>query len=91
MGVNYTVIWQPVAENQLATAWVDATDRWAVTRAGHHVDALLGVDPAAQGESRGQGRRVVFVPPLVVTFEIIEDDRQVRILRVRLRERPTRG
>jgi hypothetical protein len=32
---------------------------------------------------------VLVVPPLVVTFEVIEDDIQVRVLRVRLRERPT--
>ncbi len=89
--MNYTVVWQPTAENQLATAWVDATDRGAVARASDRVDRVLAVDPAHEGESRDRGRRLVFVPPLAVTYEVIEDDKLVRILRVRLRERPARG
>ena len=91
MVVNYTVIFQPSAEQQLAAAWVDATDRVAVTRASDQIDTLLGIAPGQIGESRNAGRRVLVVPPLVVTYEVIEDDKQVRVLRVRLRERPLTG
>jgi plasmid stabilization system protein ParE len=87
--VNYTVVWKPTAQGELATAWVNAKDRSAVTRAADQIDSLLGFAPNQVGESRSAGRRVLVVPPLVVTFEVIEDDIQVRVLRVRLRERPT--
>lgn len=86
--MNYTVVWQPTALQQLAAAWVDATDRRAVTRASDQIDTLLGFAPAQVGESRDALRRVLVVPPLAVIYEVIEDDKQVRILRVRLRERP---
>lgn len=80
--MNYTVVWQPTAQNQLADIWVNATDQAAVTRASAQVDALLGRSPDQVGEARSANRRVLFEPPLVVTFEIIEDDKQVRVLRV---------
>ena len=89
--MNYTVIWQPTAEQQLATAWVDATNRPAVTRASDQIDILLGFVPTQVGESRDAGSRVLVVEPLVVIYEVIEDDKQVRVLRVRLRERPSAG
>jgi plasmid stabilization system protein ParE len=89
--VNYTVVWQPTAENQLAAAWVDAKDRRAVTRASDQIDTLLGAVPDRVGESRDTGRRVLVVLPLVVTYEVIEDDKLVRVLRVVLRERPSAG
>ena len=86
--MNYTVVWQPTAEQQLATAWVDASDRGAVTRAAERIDTLLGLAPNQVGESRDAGRRILVVSPLVVTYEVVEDDKLVRVLRVRLRERP---
>lgn len=89
--MNYTVVWQPTAEGQLAAAWVDAKDRRAVTRASDQIDTLLGFAPDRVGESRDAGRRVLVVLPLVATYEVEEGNKLVRVLRVRLRERPSAG
>lgn len=81
--MTYRVDWSPDAEDQLANIRVNATDQLAVTRAGDRIDTLLGVMPGRVGESRSPGVRVVFEPPLAAIYEIIEDDKVVRILRVR--------
>jgi plasmid stabilization system protein ParE len=80
--MKYLVVWRPTAESQLADIWTNAADQADVTRAADRIDALLAYTPAAVGESRNPGERVLFEPPLVVTYEIIEDDKRVNVLRV---------
>ena len=80
--MNYTVVWMPTAEDRLAQAWIDAADRPAVTAAANEMDALLRRDPAAVGESRGEKTRLLIVPPLIALFEVEEEDRLVRVLKV---------
>lgn len=68
----------PDAEQDLAAVWLAAPDRAAVTAASHEMERRLGTDPLAFGESRGSGvSRVAAVPPLVVWFEVVEDDERV--------------
>jgi hypothetical protein len=62
--MNYTVIWLPSAEKDLAALWLSATDRPEVTRAANEIDQRLGADAPNEGESRRGGRRILFVPPL---------------------------
>lgn len=45
----------------------------------------LSTNPNDTGESRGGNDRIVFVDPLVVTFRVLDADRRVRILSVRLK------
>ena len=45
----------------------------------------LGYDPTRQGESREDDRRIAFFDPLVVDFRVVQADRRVVILSVRLR------
>lgn len=78
--MRYTVVWKPKAERQLATIWTDATNRNSVTIAANAIDELLKTQPESVGESRGSNSRIVVLEPLVVHFEIIEDDRKVRVL-----------
>ena len=89
--MNYRVVWKKDALKQLAEAWNAATDRQAVTTAADRVDSLLGRSPAELGESRSRSRRILFEPPLVLVFEILEGDKKVRVVHVRLRERPSPG
>ncbi|MGH7127176.1 MAG: hypothetical protein ACREJB_07500 [Planctomycetaceae bacterium] len=49
----------------------------------NEIDRLLGGRPETQGESRGDFERILIVPPLVVTFEIHEEERIVVVLRAR--------
>jgi hypothetical protein len=80
--MKYTVLWIPNAERELADLWVDSGDRGAIAGAANEIDRLLRIDPSHAGESRSHGRRILLVPPLGVTYEILEDDRLVRVLDV---------
>jgi len=78
--MRYTLVWTPTAEDDLATIWMDAPDRNAVTGAARKVDESLRIDPGDQGESRTGDLRIVFFPPLVVEFRVSDDDRTVYVL-----------
>jgi plasmid stabilization system protein ParE len=81
--VNYTVSWTQQAEDDLARAWLAAEDRNAVTAASNTLDRALASDPYALGIPIGTPQiRTASEPPLAIDFEIIEDDKKVRVLRV---------
>ena len=81
--MKYTVGWVPIAEQELAAIWPASADREAVTRAAHQLDQRLRIIPLSVGESRQSSvRRVAFELPLAIEFEVIEDDKKVRVLAV---------
>jgi hypothetical protein len=80
--MSYTVVWVPAAEQELAQLWMDAAQRREVTQAAREIDYRLRFAPVEQGESRAHGRRILLVLPLGVTFEILPEDRLVRVLDV---------
>jgi hypothetical protein len=81
--MNYTVIWEPPAENDLAAAWIASADRPAITRAAHQLDQDLAQDPFARGFPRDSSvNRTAIEIPIGIEFEIIEDGKKVRVLRV---------
>ena len=87
--MNYTVLWQPAAEQQLAALWAGAENRNEVAAAADAIDDRLRRNPLAEGESRGGTRRVLFVPPLVALFAVSEPDRIVYVRSIGLsRRRP---
>jgi len=53
-----------------------------VTAAANHADRLLRAAPKSVGESRDEGRRILFVDPLGFLFEVDEGDMIVRVLTV---------
>lgn len=74
----YTVIWQTVAENELAELWLAASDRRAITLAASTIDTTLSVRPLRLGESRASSvQRIVYQAPLGIEFEVVEDDKRV--------------
>jgi mRNA-degrading endonuclease RelE of RelBE toxin-antitoxin system len=75
----YTVLWRPLAEQQLAQLWLDAADRDATASAADFIDKTLRRDPEEKGESRADNSRVLFVPPLVVLFKVEDEDRIVHV------------
>lgn len=82
--MNWTVLWRTLAENQLATLWTTAPDPNAITDAADRVDLLLQRDPLGQGESRKEeSLRILVEPPLVVDYEVDQQNRAVYVLRVR--------
>ena len=80
--MKYTVLWTPAAEGHLTKIWVDAEDRSAVTSAANSIDKLLTQHPESLGESRNENVRIMFVPPLGLEFEVLDDDRIVYVLAV---------
>ena len=80
--MNYTVVWKPAAEQELADLWTAAADRAALAAAADSVDRLLGQDPGRRGESRSATVRILFVAPLGVQFKVVAADRTVEVLRV---------
>jgi hypothetical protein len=80
--MRYTVGWKPSAEQELARLWMNAPDRGAVESAANRIDALLGSDPDAYGESRSGRTRILIAPPLAVFYEVSEPDRFVDVMKV---------
>ena len=80
--MKYTVVWTVEAEEELAAIWVDAVDRSVIAKAAESLDRELVQYPAAVGESRPNSQRIAYCLPLGIQFEIIEDDRLVRVLAV---------
>lgn len=85
--MKYTVVWMPAAERQLAEIWVETLYREAVTTAANQADEILRTHPGDAGESRGGRRRILVIEPLVFQFDVFDDDRSVRVLRVRMTPR----
>jgi hypothetical protein len=85
----FTVEWLQEALNELATAWMQANthERQEITAASQMIDDRLSRNPHQEGESRPGGRRIMFVPPLAVTFQVEADGQTVTVLSVRFYRR----
>lgn len=80
--MDFTVRWTPLADQKLATLWMDGSIRADVTRAANEIDRRLRNDPDHEGESRPNGRRILFVAPLAVIYQVIPGRRLVQVLDV---------
>jgi hypothetical protein len=81
--VNYAVVWEPAAENELAAIWVAAPDQRVITNRAFRIEQALATSPFTVGRRRNASvNRTLLDPPLGVDYEIIEDDKKVRVLRV---------
>jgi hypothetical protein len=80
---RYTVTYARHALQSLATLWLNAFDRHAITLAGHTVDQLLREDASEKASPIGSIYRQLIVGPLVAEFTIEEDDRTVIIWNIR--------
>jgi len=78
--MRYTVVWKRSAEADLASIWLGANDRSAVTQAAGEIDSVLREEAASKGESRFANKRILVMPPLAIDFSVVEDDRIVYVL-----------
>ena len=86
----FTVRWRRSALNELASLWTaaDSARRQAITTASRAIDLELQRDPQEKGESRPEGRRILLIPPLGVTFRVDVSRSVVWVLHVwQFRER----
>jgi hypothetical protein len=71
--MKWKVLWNSHAEDAVANYWLNASSqmRAKITAAVGQTDELLSESPETLGESRETGqRRIVFVDPLSITFEV---------------------
>lgn len=86
--MTFSVIWVQAALDQLAREFVPlwGTDQGrAITAAMARIDGLLETNPGDRGESRPGTERVLIEPPLLVRFEIHEEQRVVIVTDARYR------
>ena len=80
--MSYAVTWEPGAEQELTSVWMNTPDPDAVTAAANEVERLLKYAPNDVGESRSGSVRVIFEPPLVVYYEVNDAARTVAVRNV---------
>lgn len=82
----YGVRWARRAMDELADHWTqaDAAVRRDITAAVPRFEERLRLDAAHEGESRASGFRVMFEPPLAVTFRVDATSQIASVLHVRL-------
>jgi hypothetical protein len=80
---RYTVTATRKAENDLASVWLRAPDREAITLAADRIDRILREDALNKGCSATHGLRQLIVAPLIADFSVEEDDRRVTIWAIR--------
>ena len=80
----FQVEWRPEPLNDLTEGWLaaDGPGRQAITRAVQRIDRALERNPLDTGEGRAGNDRIHFEWPLVVLFEVLQAERQVRVLRM---------
>ena len=86
--MSFPVVWQRLAEDQLAALWASAPDQQAVADAADDIDDLLRRDPLAQGESRTGGVRILFRRPLSALFRVDEPAAVVYVMAIKRAKRP---
>ncbi len=79
--MKYTVILTPQAEAELTELWLAANNRSDLSSSADAIDRLLKNEPDRIGTLLFDTVRRFQLAPLVVDFEIIEDDRLVNVLR----------
>lgn len=80
--MSYCVIWLPVAEQELAALWLAADNRAQVSRAANTMDDVLARDGPNAGESRPDGRRIIFELPLAAIDRVNLESQAVLVLNV---------
>ena len=81
--MTFTVVWKPSVKKRLAAIWLDAQNKREVTEAANAIDSLLRQMPLRIGESRSGSLRILVLRPLVVLYEVSEDDCRVEVLSIR--------
>ncbi len=79
--MRYTVVWLPTAQTKLATIWMQATDRHAVSQASTTIDDYLKYAPLSVGQAFGRYRRLT-VFPLQVVYRVSTPDCLVEVIQV---------
>jgi hypothetical protein len=77
--MNWDVNWLSTPERMLAELWTGAADRSEIAAAADEMDQALQYDPENVGESRPDGRRILFRLPLGILYRIHPKARKVEV------------
>ena len=80
--MKWTVVWANQALAQLTSLWLDAPDRTEITKASSQIDVLLCNRPLEVGEERTPPERVLFIKPLALLYDVVEEDCLVTVYAV---------
>ena len=80
--MRYTVVWSREAEDDLTALWLSSPNRAEVTATAREIDNILRNDPQRQGVGRTARSRILIVEPFAVDFEVVIDDRLVRVVAI---------
>src|SRR4051794_23937238 len=82
----FTVTWLNTPLDRLADAYVSGSpaDRERMAVGIDALNSRLRSDPLDVGESRSEGFRIAFAPPLAVGFHVDEAGRDVTVMMVKL-------
>jgi hypothetical protein len=81
--MKFTVVWHTEARSELASIWLAAGDRAAISQAANQIDSSLRFSPRSQARPAGDGLGVLTVGPLEVLFSVSNADRLVKIVTAR--------
>jgi hypothetical protein len=70
-------VYLDLAQNQLATIWMNAPDQADVTHAADLIERRLRRDPYSHSESRDDNSRIMMETPLAAAYDVSDDDRMV--------------
>jgi hypothetical protein len=82
--MTHVVSWSADSLSDLATIWIQASDRTAVTTAQSRIDALLSTNPRQHADARSEGIFSLDVPPLRAIFEMDDAVGEVDIVAIAL-------
>lgn len=80
--MKYRVRWLPSAEDELTRIWLGSSDRSSVTLASRDIDVRLAASASTEGESRPDGRRIIFAQPLGAIYEVNDDAMEVLVIHI---------
>jgi hypothetical protein len=77
----FQVIFSRAALDEVGAQWAGAEDdgRLAIGSAFQQIIQQLRTDPYGESESRGDNRRIMFVAPIGVTFEVDDASQNVNV------------
>ena len=79
----YQVIWDDDVYSEVASTWLDAKDRLAVTDAIREIDQILMRDPTGSGTELSEGLLWIDCAPVRAIYSVDEAKRRVKVHRIR--------
>ena len=76
--MNYSIIWSGDAVSGLAEVWIASANRYEIALLTELFDRSVEINPFRVGlPAKSSVSRVAIVPPLGLSFDIVEDDKKV--------------